>query len=174
MPEWFGPRLWTDFSKHSTQLRMTVWGWTIRKSLHYRETSWPSMAAPNDGPGARFHFYSLRSGECDGRPQSWRHWNACREGDKACPGESVMVRLSLVSLSMTTSLCASRYPTCSGVGLCAHAFSSAEEFLKSDYIDQTRCLILDIAMRHDRTGSPARIETSPERDSDRLHHRSQR
>ena len=31
-------------------------------------------------------------------------------------------------------------------GFAAHAFSSAEEFLTSDYVDQTRCLILDIAM----------------------------
>ena len=31
-------------------------------------------------------------------------------------------------------------------GFAAEAFSSAEEFLTSDYIDQTRCLILDIAM----------------------------
>jgi FixJ family two-component response regulator len=28
----------------------------------------------------------------------------------------------------------------------ARAFSSAEEFLASDYVDQTRCLILDVAM----------------------------
>ena len=32
------------------------------------------------------------------------------------------------------------------LGFAAHAFSSAEEFLTSDYVDQTRCLILDIAM----------------------------
>ena len=31
-------------------------------------------------------------------------------------------------------------------GFAARAFSSAEEFLASDYIDQTRCLILDVAM----------------------------
>jgi FixJ family two-component response regulator len=31
-------------------------------------------------------------------------------------------------------------------GFSAQAFSSAEEFLTSDYVDQTRCLILDIAM----------------------------
>jgi FixJ family two-component response regulator len=31
-------------------------------------------------------------------------------------------------------------------GFAAQAFSSVEEFLTSDYIDQTRCLILDIAM----------------------------
>jgi FixJ family two-component response regulator len=31
-------------------------------------------------------------------------------------------------------------------GFAAHAFSSAKEFLASDYINQTKCLILDIAM----------------------------
>jgi FixJ family two-component response regulator len=31
-------------------------------------------------------------------------------------------------------------------GLAALVFSSAEEFLESGYVDQTRCLILDIAM----------------------------
>jgi FixJ family two-component response regulator len=32
------------------------------------------------------------------------------------------------------------------LGFAAHAFSSAEEFLTSDYVEQTKCLILDIAM----------------------------
>ena len=32
------------------------------------------------------------------------------------------------------------------LGYAAQAFSSAEEFLASDCVDQTRCLILDIAM----------------------------
>jgi FixJ family two-component response regulator len=32
------------------------------------------------------------------------------------------------------------------LGFAARAFSSAEEFLASPYADQTRCLILDIAM----------------------------
>jgi FixJ family two-component response regulator len=31
-------------------------------------------------------------------------------------------------------------------GFAAHAFSSAEEFLESDFIEQTRCLLLDITM----------------------------
>ena len=31
-------------------------------------------------------------------------------------------------------------------GFAAQAFSSAEAFLTSDYVDQTRCLVLDIAM----------------------------
>lgn len=32
------------------------------------------------------------------------------------------------------------------LGFSAKAFSSAEEFLPSDYVGQTRCLILDVAM----------------------------
>jgi FixJ family two-component response regulator len=31
-------------------------------------------------------------------------------------------------------------------GFSVQAFSSAEEFLASNYVDQTRCLVLDIAM----------------------------
>jgi len=31
-------------------------------------------------------------------------------------------------------------------GYSAQAFSSAKEFIASDYVDQTRCLILDVAM----------------------------
>src|ERR1700739_3548603 len=31
-------------------------------------------------------------------------------------------------------------------GFAARAFSSAQEFLSSDYVDETKCLILDIAM----------------------------
>ena len=35
-------------------------------------------AAPNDGPGATFSFSIPRAAEgCDGRPQSWRHSDAC-------------------------------------------------------------------------------------------------
>ena len=37
-------------------------------------------------------------------------------------------------------------------GYAARAFSSAEEFLGSDCVDQTRCLILDIAMPAGMTG----------------------
>ncbi len=31
-------------------------------------------------------------------------------------------------------------------GFAARAFSSAQEFLSSNYVDETRCLILDVAM----------------------------
>ena len=45
---------------------------------------------------------------------------------------------------MTTSPYASRLLR--ELGFPAHAFSSAEEFLASDCVGQSRCLILDIAM----------------------------
>ena len=32
------------------------------------------------------------------------------------------------------------------LGFAARAFSSGQEFLSSDYVDETRCLILDVAM----------------------------
>ena len=32
------------------------------------------------------------------------------------------------------------------LGFAARAFSSGQEFLASDYVDETRCLILDVAM----------------------------
>jgi FixJ family two-component response regulator len=32
------------------------------------------------------------------------------------------------------------------LGYSAQAFASAEKFIASDYVDQTRCLLLDIAM----------------------------
>ena len=32
------------------------------------------------------------------------------------------------------------------LGFAARAFSSAEQFLASDFVDQTRCLILDVSM----------------------------
>ena len=47
-------------------------------------------------------------------------------------------------------------------GFAARAFASAEAFLASECVGQTRCLILDVAM------------PSPARDSDRLHHRAMR
>src|SRR5260370_578526 len=58
-----------------------------------------------------------------------------------------MVRRSLVSVVDDDESVRKSLPDLlRELGFSAHAFSSAEEFLTSDYIDQTRCLILDIAM----------------------------
>jgi FixJ family two-component response regulator len=46
-------------------------------------------------------------------------------------------------------------------GYAAPAFSSAEEFLGSEYLDQTDCLIVDVAnARHDWSRAANRIDDS--------------
>jgi len=48
------------------------------------------------------------------------------------------------------------------LGFAARTFSSAEEFLSSDCVDETRCLILDIAMPG-MTGPELRLELKSRR-----------
>ena len=58
-----------------------------------------------------------------------------------------MVRRSLVSVVDDDESVRESLPDLlRELGFAAQAFSSAEEFLASDYVDQTRCVILDIAM----------------------------
>jgi FixJ family two-component response regulator len=58
-------------------------------------------------------------------------------------------------------------------GFEARAFSSAEEFLASDCVNRTKCLILDIGMPgDDRIRSPESIAGPKPEDSDRFYHRS--
>jgi FixJ family two-component response regulator len=45
-------------------------------------------------------------------------------------------------------------------GYSARAFSSAEAFLASDYVDQTRCLILDVSMPPGMSGPDLQRELS--------------
>src|SRR5438876_7622747 len=73
--------------------------------------------------------------------------DACRDGTRALHGESVMAMRSLVSVVDDDESVREALPDLlREVGFEAIAFSSAEEFLASDCVDQTRCLILDIAM----------------------------
>ena len=46
------------------------------------------------------------------------------------------------------------------LGYSAQAFSSAEAFLASDYVDQTRCLILDVSMPPGISGPDLQRELS--------------
>ena len=59
-------------------------------------------------------------------------------------------------------------------GFSVEAFSSAEEFLASDSVRKTRCLILDVAMPG-MTGPDLQRELARRglSDSDRLHHGAQ-
>ena len=60
-------------------------------------------------------------------------------------------------------------------GFAARAFSSAEEFLSSGSVDETSCLILDIAMPG-MSGPELHpgAKASRRRDPDHIHHRSKR
>jgi FixJ family two-component response regulator len=58
-----------------------------------------------------------------------------------------MVTRSLVSVIDDDESVRESLPDLLGeFGFAVQAFASAEEFLASDYIDRTRCLILDVAM----------------------------
>ena len=48
-------------------------------------------------------------------------------------------------------------------GYSAQAFSSAEAFLASDYVDQTKCLILDVSMPQGMSGPDLQRELSRRR-----------
>jgi FixJ family two-component response regulator len=83
----------------------------------------------------------LRSGERDERS------NAYQQGCKNYHEESVMVGRSIVSVVDDDESVRESLPDLlRELGFAAHAFSSAEEFLTSDYVAETNCLILDIAM----------------------------
>lgn len=61
--------------------------------------------------------------------------------------ETGMIEMALVSVvDDDESLRESLPDLLKEFGFVAQAFSSAEEFLSSDYVNRTRCLILDIAM----------------------------
>ena len=73
---------------------------------------------------------------------------------------SVMAKLSLVSVVDDDESVRESLPDLlREFGYAAQAFSSAEEFLASDYLCQTRCLILDVAGRRYRSSSSPPMET---------------
>jgi FixJ family two-component response regulator len=70
-----------------------------------------------------------------------------RDGCAARHEDSVMAIRSLVSIVDDDESVRESLPDLlREFGFAAQAFSSAEEFLASNYVDETRCLILDIAM----------------------------
>ena len=78
--------------------------------------------------------------------------------------QPVMIRQSLVSVvdddeSMRESL----PDLVREFGYSAQAFSSAEAFLASDYVNQTRCLILDVSMPPGMSGPDLQRELSRRR-----------
>src|SRR6202163_2623739 len=99
-------------------------------------------------------FHPLRTpgceGRCDRRPQSWRYSDGrCDECRGTSCEESVtaMVKRPLVSVVDDDESVRESLPDLlREIGYSVRTFSSAEEFLASDCVGETRCLILDIAM----------------------------
>jgi len=130
---WFRKlKMWRDSSKHSTPPREAAWGSAFPSAA-------PSSRVIMAGYGQRpkrwsgshvFIFYSSATRGCEGRPQSWRHLDACCNRCAARDEESVMVeRFTSCRSWMTMSPCASRCPTLlREFGFAVQAFSSAEEF----------------------------------------------
>ena len=65
---------------------------------------------------------------------------------KSHPGKSATERLLLSVVDDDEMLRESLPDLLREFGFAARAFSSGQEFLLSDYVDETRCLILDVAM----------------------------
>jgi len=75
--------------------------------------------------------------------------------------QPVMIRQSLVCVvDDNESLRESLPDLVSEFGYSSQAFSSAEAFLASDYVDQTRCLILDVSMPPGMSGPDLQRELS--------------
>ena len=75
--------------------------------------------------------------------------------------QAVMIRRPLVSVvDDDESLRESLPDLVREFGYSAQAFSSAEAFLASDYVDQTKCLILDVSMPPGMSGPDLQRELS--------------
>jgi CheY-like chemotaxis protein len=88
---------------------------------------------------------------CDRLPQSWRYsglrYGQCRRTSSE-EYMTVMVKRPLVSVVDDNESVRESLPDLlRELGYSVRAFSSAEEFLASDCIGETKCLILDIVMR---------------------------
>src|ERR1700678_1523236 len=97
--------------------------------------------------GHAFIFNSSRTRGWKGTPQSshrsWRRYYRCTPHRE----ERLMTTRPLVSVVDDDEAVRESLPDLLiEFGFSVQAFSSAEAFLTSDYIGQTRCLILDIAM----------------------------
>src|SRR5437868_3627934 len=92
-------------------------------------------------------FHSPRTRGRAGRPRSWCDSDTGGDKSAALDGKCVMVERSLVAVVDDDESVRESLPDLlREFGFAVQAFASAEEFLASDCIGQTRCLLLDIAM----------------------------
>ena len=141
--------VWTDSSTRSTPPRATAWGSACPSAA---PSSRVIMAVSGQHrmmvrePRFRFPF-PCRSEGATGANSLGTIRDACGDGCAARHEESVMVKRSLVSVVDDDESVRESLPDLlREFGFAVQAFSSAEEFLASDCVGQTRCLILDVAM----------------------------
>jgi len=105
-------------------------------------------AMPNDGPGATFSFsipLQARVGRANRQARS--DPRSARERRGASRESSMMSPRPLVSIVDDDESVRESLPdTLRLFGFAVQAFSSAEEFLASDCVARTKCLVLDVAM----------------------------
>ena len=166
-----------DSSTRSTPPRAAAWGSVCQSAARLSRVItavyWPHRMTVRE---PRFHFPFRGTRGCKIRRQSWCYLDACGDGCAARHEESVMVIRSLVSVVDDDESVRESLPDLlREFGFAVQAFSSAEEFLASDFVGETSCLILDIAMPG-MSGPDLQRELMLRRqgDSDHLHHRSRR
>ena len=112
---------------------------------HNGALHWSGASLGHGPPPSRvFNGHSSWSREFDGRRESAAFGDASREGRGK---KSMRVTRSLVSVVDDDESVRESLPDLlKEFGFAVRAFSSPEEFLASDCVGQTSCLILDIAM----------------------------
>ena len=144
-----GPTVRSGSSKLSTRPRVTAWESGCPSAApSSRAISGRLWAASNDGPGATFSFSIPEySGEETPCPRGRRHAGAGHQQCPECSGDFMKVTHPLVSVVDDDESVRESLPDLlKEFGFSVEAFSSAEEFLASDSVRKTRCLILDVAM----------------------------
>ena len=108
------------------------------------------MGNPERWPGSHvliFHPERTPDGRCHQRPQLWRYSAVHCDGCRCEESVTVMAKRPLVSVVDDSESVRESLPDLlRELGYSVRAFSSAEDFLASDCVGETRCLILDIVM----------------------------
>ena len=121
--------------------------WTALSDRHIGLVSQP-WASAHDGGGAAFSFsipVSLRG--TDGASIPGENSGVCFDGHPERFEESMKDKRLLISVvDDDESIRESLPDLINEFGFAAQTFPSAGEFLASVYVDQTKCLILDVAM----------------------------
>ena len=181
-------RTWSEYTGCSPQLSGWVWPTAIHPDDVAKFIGELTVALAGEKPfqtearirraDGHYHWFLIRKAlavsPTRGRESSLRTLIACEDIHERKQAEPVMISRPLVSVVDDDESVRESLPDLvREFGYSAQAFSSAEAFLASDYVDQTRCLILECldVPRHVRTGSETGIVPPQARDSDHLHHR---